>query len=191
MKYFFLFLSFLIFFSVATTNASASEPERTTKCCQITTTDSKTLCSERKANCVKTANGPEGTYESFGTNSKCMTSGSPVTSFNPGQCSGTSLNANSFSDLELVGTKSGFSASQKGPDAVINYIGKIIKIALSLTGIIFLIYAVYSGIQWMTAGGNSNAVSEARGRLIQAAIGMMITAVAYSAAALIIKIIAG
>lgn len=61
-------------------------------------------------------------------------------------------------------------------------VGKYIKIGLSFLGIIFFIMVVYAGMMWMTAGGELETVKKARTVLIQAAIGLAVTLVAYQTA---------
>lgn len=102
------------------------------------------------------------------------------------QISNSQINEN----VNQVAIYAGYDQNQKNPNAIPLFVGKIINIALGFTGLIFLIFSVYSAIQWMTAGGKADRVSKARSRLIQSAIGMAITSVAYLAASLIINIIA-
>jgi FtsH-binding integral membrane protein len=59
-------------------------------------------------------------------------------------------------------------------------VGDIIRIALSITGTIFFVLMVYAGFKWMTARGNEEAVTKARGTLIAAVIGLAIVVGAYS-----------
>lgn len=53
-------------------------------------------------------------------------------------------------------------------------IGVLVNTALLLVGMIFLILTVYSGIQWMTAGGNEERVTRARQRITRATLGLII-----------------
>ena len=64
-----------------------------------------------------------------------------------------------------------------------NYINTRLGLFITLTfiGTIFLIMIVYSGIQWMTSGGNEQKVAQAKNRLTAAAIGLVIIMVAYIA----------
>lgn len=187
-----LFFLLILFISLLPASLSAAEePARKPRCCQVTLENGNTQCRERESNCSKGTNDPDGEYILFDTESTCTSKSDLRTVFGPGHCTSSVLDSNAVNDLEVVGTKAGYSAEQKGANALTNYIGKIIKFSLSITGLIFLVYTIYSGFQWMTASGNSNQVSEARTRLIQSAIGMTITAVAYTAAVLIIKIIGG
>ena len=56
----------------------------------------------------------------------------------------------------------------------------IISIVLSVVGVIFFILIIYSGVMWMTAGGNKEKVEKAKQRIIQAIIGLIIVISAYS-----------
>ena len=69
--------------------------------------------------------------------------------------------------------------SQSANDAIPNTIGQIVAIVLSFVGSIFLILTVFSGFQWMTAGGNEDKVKQARTRLINSIMGLVITVAAY------------
>ncbi len=56
----------------------------------------------------------------------------------------------------------------------------VINSVLSLTGIIFLLLAVYAGIRWMTAQGNTEHVTKAQETLQAAIIGMVIISVSWA-----------
>lgn len=64
-------------------------------------------------------------------------------------------------------------------------IGKYIRVALSLTGTIFLVLTVYAGFLWMTASGNEDQVTEAKGIITRASIGLLITLAAFSITAFV------
>jgi hypothetical protein len=66
-------------------------------------------------------------------------------------------------------------------------IGNIIRVALSLLGIIVLCLIVYAGFIWMTAAGDSKKVDTAKSILKNAIIGAIILFLAYSISAFIIK----
>ena len=85
-------------------------------------------------------------------------------------------------NLENAGGASGaqFNTAVQGTEnAIPNTIGQIVAIVLSFVGSIFLILTVYSGLQWMTAGGNEEKVKQARTRLINSIMGLVITVAAY------------
>ncbi len=56
----------------------------------------------------------------------------------------------------------------------------IIKGALSLLAIIFLIIIVFAGYRWMTASGNEESITKAKGMMTRAVIGLAIVLLAYS-----------
>ncbi len=58
-------------------------------------------------------------------------------------------------------------------------IGMIINAVLGLVGVIFLIIIIYSGFQWMTAGGNEETITKAKKRLTNATIGLIIIFAAF------------
>jgi len=58
-------------------------------------------------------------------------------------------------------------------------VGKIVATVVSLIGIIFLIFTIYSGIQWMLASGNEEMISKAKKRLINGSVGVGLTLLAF------------
>jgi len=58
-------------------------------------------------------------------------------------------------------------------------IGNVISIILGFVGTIFFILVIVSGIQWMTAGGNEEAVKKAKTRLINSILGLALILAAY------------
>ncbi|MEI7620715.1 MAG: hypothetical protein WCJ57_04075, partial [Candidatus Falkowbacteria bacterium] len=64
--------------------------------------------------------------------------------------------------------------------ALDDIIALIIRVALSILGIIFLVLLVLAGYQWMTAGGNEKEVEGAQARIKTAVIGLVIVLAAYA-----------
>ena len=60
------------------------------------------------------------------------------------------------------------------PNPIATRIGVLANTAFLLAGLAFLIFTVYSGIQWMMAGGNEETVKKARTRIVRATIGLAI-----------------
>ena len=58
-------------------------------------------------------------------------------------------------------------------------IGIIISYMLAFLGVIFLVLVIYSGFQWMTAGGNEEKVENSKKRIIQASIGLALVLFSY------------
>jgi hypothetical protein len=79
--------------------------------------------------------------------------------------------------LKSAGGKAGYGPADT--DTIPGLIGTIVSIAIGFVGAIFFILVIYSGIQWMTAGGNDEKVKKARSRLVNAIIGLAVTVSAY------------
>ncbi|MCX6781757.1 MAG: pilin [Candidatus Magasanikbacteria bacterium] len=56
----------------------------------------------------------------------------------------------------------------------------IIRAALSLIGIIFLVLTLYAGALWMMSGGNEEQITKAKNTLKASIIGLVIVICAYS-----------
>ncbi len=58
--------------------------------------------------------------------------------------------------------------------------GRVINVALSLLGLIFLGHALYAGFKWMTARGDEKAVTEAKDTIKNSVIGLIIVIGAFA-----------
>ena len=65
-------------------------------------------------------------------------------------------------------------------------IGKYIRVALSLSGTIFLALTIYAGFMWMTASGNEDQVTKAKDIIMRASLGIFITLAAFSITAFVL-----
>lgn len=61
-----------------------------------------------------------------------------------------------------------------------DFINAIIRLAFILALVIVLIMLIWGAIQWIFSGGEKEAVSSARNRIIHALIGLAILAVAFA-----------
>jgi len=59
-------------------------------------------------------------------------------------------------------------------------IGNIINIALGFIGVLLLVYILWAGFVWMTAGGDTKKVEEAQTRIRNAIIGLLVIIVAFA-----------
>jgi len=75
--------------------------------------------------------------------------------------------------------ESGIGYANAHQNSIIQTAGFIVRIVLGLLGIIFLIFIISSGIQWMTAGGNEEKVTKAQQRIKNATIGLVIVILSY------------
>ena len=63
---------------------------------------------------------------------------------------------------------------------LIYVIGSVISIVLSVLGVVLLVFILYAGFLWMTAGGDKEQVTKARTIMINTAVGLIITLAAYA-----------
>lgn len=86
--------------------------------------------------------------------------------------------------LDSFANKAGYSTT--GTKASLeSLIQIVINVILSLTGILFLILAVYAGVRWMSAQGNAEDVTKAKETLQAAIIGMVIVSMSYAVTTLV------
>ncbi|OGY45748.1 MAG: hypothetical protein A2663_02905 [Candidatus Buchananbacteria bacterium RIFCSPHIGHO2_01_FULL_46_12] len=88
------------------------------------------------------------------------------------------------SNLTVVGT-----AGSLGPEApsLPATVGRIIGIALSILGVIFMAYIVYGGYLWMIARGNDEQVTKAKAIIRGSIIGIIIVLGAYAISAFVVS----
>lgn len=103
------------------------------------------------------------------------------------QSDGSYTFANS-SGLNNAGNTAGYDIAGK---TVNNYISQIITMVLSLVGVIFLAFAIYAGIVWMTAQGNEEKVTKAKETLTESIIGIIIVLAAYAISYFVLKMTSG
>jgi hypothetical protein len=75
-----------------------------------------------------------------------------------------------------VGGEAGIGAETPLPVII----GRIINIVLGFLGVLLLIYILYAGFLWMTAGGNEENVKKAKSMLKNAIIGLVIIVAAFA-----------
>ncbi len=79
---------------------------------------------------------------------------------------------------EVVGQRAGFDTSSEND--LESSISNIITLVLSFIGIIFLALLIYGGVNWMTAGGNDEKVTQSKKLIKQAIIGIIVVLGAYT-----------
>lgn len=87
-------------------------------------------------------------------------------------------------NLTDVGTGGGFSDT-----GLMDIIGRIIAVALTFLGVVFLILMIYAGAIWMTAGGDGKKVEKAKQILINAVVGLVITLAAYGISTFLLNLL--
>jgi hypothetical protein len=79
----------------------------------------------------------------------------------------------------------GYTTSDDSGTLLLTQIGDLIKIAIALTGVIFLGYTIFAGYTWMTAQGDTKKVKEAQDTMKSTIIGIVIVALAYGITAFV------
>jgi len=90
--------------------------------------------------------------------------------------------------LEEAGTIAGLS-DLFGGRGIKGVIGLVIKGLLSLLGMVFLILVIWGGFKWMTSQGNADKIKEAKGLIVNAAIGLAIVVTSYVIVIAVFKIL--
>jgi uncharacterized BrkB/YihY/UPF0761 family membrane protein len=76
--------------------------------------------------------------------------------------------------------KVGAGFSSTGDEkTLVDIVSSVITTILSILGLVFLILIIISGYQWMTAGGNEDAIAKAKKRITNAVIGLIIVLLSY------------
>ena len=72
-------------------------------------------------------------------------------------------------------------------DDIGSLIGTVIKAALSLLGVVFLVLMIYGGFLWMTDRGNEEQLKRAKNLITAAIIGLIIVVAAYAISYFVIE----
>ncbi len=78
-------------------------------------------------------------------------------------------------------------ASGLGTQSLQATITSIIRVALSLLGVVALVIVLMGGFKWMTAGGNEDKVKEAKRLIFQGIIGMAIVLSAFAITTFVVE----
>lgn len=70
-------------------------------------------------------------------------------------------------------------------------IGNIITVALSFLGIVFIIFILYAGFQWLLAQGDEGKIKKAKQIIIQSVIALVIIFLAYAITSFVFETIIG
>lgn len=66
-------------------------------------------------------------------------------------------------------------------------IAAVIKIVLSVLGIVFIILIIYAGLSWMTSAGSEEKITKAKKTMAAAVIGLTIVLLAYAITAFVLE----
>jgi TRAP-type C4-dicarboxylate transport system permease small subunit len=78
--------------------------------------------------------------------------------------------------LNEAGTKAGYQTGDNVAETgLATIVGNVVRIFLSLLGVIFICYTIYGGFLWMTAAGNDDKVTQGRNTIRDGIIGIVVT----------------
>ena len=89
------------------------------------------------------------------------------------------------SGLSNAATAAGISGGCASVDCLVTIIGNVLNVALGFVGIILLLYFLYAGFMWMTAGGDEDKVKDATTTIRNAVVGLAIVMVAFAVSSFI------
>ena len=93
--------------------------------------------------------------------------------------------------LNAAAGAGGANIAGAGPTDPRIIVAIIIRSALQLIGIVFVVLVVYAGFLWMTAGGEEDKISKAKKLLYDGVIGLAIILSAYAISFFIFKALLG
>jgi len=74
-----------------------------------------------------------------------------------------------------------------GSASLTEVVGKIIKVVLSLLGLVAVVLIIVGGFQWMASGGNEEKIKGAKKLMGAAMVGLIIIVLAYAIATFVIS----
>ncbi|MDD4996116.1 MAG: hypothetical protein PHW15_01380 [Patescibacteria group bacterium] len=74
-----------------------------------------------------------------------------------------------------------------GEASITEVVGNIIKIVLSLLGLVAVVLVIIGGFQWMASAGNEDKIKSAKKLIGSALVGLIIVVLAYAIATFVIS----
>ncbi len=65
-------------------------------------------------------------------------------------------------------------------DTLVKFLSNLIGVITLLGGLFFIVYFFIGAFKWITSGGDSGKVEEARNRMLQATLGLIVMVISYS-----------
>lgn len=79
-------------------------------------------------------------------------------------------------DTGIVGETAGYESNVD----LTSIVGIVIQTFLGILGVVFLVYMIYAGYNWMIAQGDEDRVTRAKDTIQRAIIGLIVTIAAYA-----------
>jgi len=94
-----------------------------------------------------------------------------------------SADVNLGNDL-MAEVRTGANIGEAGLGTIV---GNVVKVVLSVLGLVALVMFIIAGFQWMTSGGNDDKIKSAQKLMSNAVIGLVIVLIAYAATHFIVQ----
>jgi|SRR3989338_1451582 len=74
-------------------------------------------------------------------------------------------------------------------DNPLDWVVFLVRAVLGFLGLVFLVLIIYAGIKWMTSGGNSTTIEDAKKIITNAVIGLAIVAFSFAITQFVFNVI--
>ena len=74
-------------------------------------------------------------------------------------------------------------------DNPLDWVVFLVRAVLGFMGLVFLVLIIYAGIKWMTSGGNSTTIEDAKKIITNAVIGLAIVAFSFAITQFVFNVI--
>lgn len=96
--------------------------------------------------------------------------------------------ANDYGVSDLA-SRVGFSTENVNREILLQKVGNYISIVLGFVGVIFLVFILYYGFLWMTAGGSTEKTKKAKDGIVNLVIGLLLIFSAYAITSFVLKLL--
>ena len=74
-------------------------------------------------------------------------------------------------------------------DNPLDWVVFLVRAVLGFMGLVFLVLIIYAGIKWMTSGGNSSTIEDAKKIITSAVIGLAVVAFSFAITQFVFNVI--
>jgi hypothetical protein len=99
--------------------------------------------------------------------------------------------ANAQAESALGGLEGTRVVAGYSSGSVVTIVATVINVVLGALGLVFVILIIYGGVLWMTAMGDKERLTKAKGLLTNAIIGLLIVVGAYAISAYVVSALVG
>ena len=163
-------------FIVSSTNAADCSTEEAAKTEAEDATLEASFNSATDAELVVLANAETAAIEAYNT---CIRDLATATAA-AGAATGATAGTTTTTTTKTQTTASTTLYNPLGTDSIETFVGRSIRIVLSMAGIAAFLMFIWGGILWMTSAGSADRVQKGKDTLIWATIGLVVLFSAYA-----------